>query len=131
MSSEGVPRTNVVDLRRWREEKERRRAASAAAPEPPPERISWPYRILALVSGVGFFAFGILLCALVLLVRGEHLPWYSLASLLLLTVPLGLAIALFGVGLAGRGLSGVDWTRSSWSRLNGWLDRRARGRRIA
>jgi hypothetical protein len=127
MSGEGVPKAKVVDLRRWREEKERRRAASPAAPGMlPPERTSWPYRILALISGVGFLAFGALLGSLVLLVRGEGLPWYSLVSLLLLTLPLGLAIALFGVDLAGRGLSGVDWTRSSWTRLNGWLDRRAR-----
>jgi len=120
MSSEEAPKANVVDLRRWREEKERRRKPS----EPPPPRISWPFRILAVISGAGFLAFGAFLCSLVLLVRGE--PWYSLVSLLLLTLPLGLAIALFGVDLLGRGLSGRDWTRASWNRFNGWLDRRAR-----
>jgi hypothetical protein len=128
MSSEGAPKAKVVDLRRWRQERERRRKTAATeAGLPPPERISWPFRILALISGVGFLAFGAFLSLLVLLVRGERgLPWYSLLSLLLLTLPLGLGIALFGLDLAGRGILGRDWTRASWHRLNGWLDRRAR-----
>ena len=129
--NEGPPKAKVVDLRRWREERDRQRKAGAASAEAPAgapfEPIPWPFRLLALISGAGFLAFGLFLVALVLWVRGEEdLPWYSLGAFLLLTLPLGLASALFGIDLVGRGLLGRDWTRPSWMRLSAWLDRRAR-----
>ena len=127
MSSKGAPEAKVVNLRRWREERGRLPAA-AQAEHPPPARLSWPFRILALISGVGFLAFGAFLGLLAVLVRGEEgMRWYSLLSLLLLTLPLGGAIALFGLDLAGRGLSGRDWTQASWHRFRGWLGRRPPG----
>lgn len=128
--SEGAPKAKVVDLRRWREERDRLRKIAAkaeGAAGPPPEPIPWPFRLLALISGAGFLAFGLFLVTLVFWVRGEDgLQWYSLGTLLLLTLPLGLGIAVFGIDLLGRGLLGRDWTRASWTGLNAWLDRRAR-----
>lgn len=138
MSSEGLPKAKVVDLRRWKEERDRRLRAAGNPPEdprhaepgpaPPPDRISWPFRVLALVSGTGFLAFGLLLSSLVLLFEGEGggLPWYFLTVFLLMVVPLGLSLAFFGIDLAGRGLLGRDWTEALWSRVTERLDRRLR-----
>jgi hypothetical protein len=118
-----------VDLRRWREERDRRLRQAAAEVEPTAQpaldRISWPFRILALIGGTGFLAFGAFLGALPWLIRtgGGGGAWSAVELLLLLV---GGAIALFGIDLAGRGLLAREWTRSFWQGISGWLDRRAR-----
>ncbi|HYX23504.1 MAG TPA: hypothetical protein VFC23_05070, partial [Thermoanaerobaculia bacterium] len=74
MSREGAPRSNVVDLRRWREERDRRLRAAAAEAEGavrPPDRIDGRYRLLALVAGLGFIAFGGFLGLLFLMLHRE------------------------------------------------------------
>lgn len=127
MSSENAPPGKVVDLRRWREERERRlRQDEDFAADSPPERIGWFYRGLALVSGLGFLAFGVLLALLPWLIPGGAGEPVSVAFLpfLLLLVSLGFALALFGVDLLGRAFVGREWTRELWGRVTGWLDRR-------
>ena len=120
MSREGAPRANVVDLRRWREERDRRlRAADATAgktADAPPERIDGLYRTLALFAGLGFVAFGAFLILIFSLMRREEglLAW-ALASVLL--VGLGITTALFGIDLAVRGIVGREWTRPLWDRI--------------
>ncbi|HEX3554378.1 MAG TPA: hypothetical protein VIA62_14225 [Thermoanaerobaculia bacterium] len=130
MSREGTPRSNVVDLRRWREERDRRLRAAAAAADAeatagrPPDRIDGLYRLLALVAGLGFIAFGGFLGLLFLMLhREEGVVAWLLAAVLLLG--LGGATALFGIDLAVRGILGREWTRPLWERLRAALDRRA------
>jgi hypothetical protein len=127
MSRESAPRSNVVDLRRWREERDRRLRAVAAEAEKAtaePDRIDGLYRVLALVAGLGFVAFGAFLVFLFLMIhREEGLAAWILAGVLL--VGLGGATALFGFDLAVRGIVGREWTRPLWLRLRAGLDRRA------
>ncbi len=130
MSHEGVPRSNVVDLRRWREERDRRLRAAAAeadaagAATRPPDRIDGLYRLLALVAGLGFIAFGGFLGLLFLMLhREEGMVAWLLAAVLLLG--LGGATVLFGIDLAVRGILGREWTLSLWEHVRAALDRRA------
>lgn len=127
MSSENAPSGKVVDLRRWREDRDRRlRQDEELAAESPPERIGWFYRALALVSGLGFLSFGVVLALLPWLIplgAGEP-PSVAFLPFFLLLVSLGFAIALFGVDLLGRAFVGREWTRELWERVTGWLDRR-------
>jgi hypothetical protein len=134
MSREGAPRANVVDLRRWREERDRRlraaadaSAAAAAADKAAagqPERIDGIYRTLALFAGLGFMAFGAFLILLFSMMRREDgVVTWALASILL--VGLGVTTALFGIDLAVRGLVGREWTRPLWDRIRAGLDRYA------
>jgi len=127
MSREGAPRSNVVDLRRWREERDRRLRAAAAEAEGavrPPDRIDGRYRLLALVAGLGFVAFGGFLGLLFLMLHREDgvVAWAFAAVLLL---GLGGATALFGIDLAVRGILGREWTRPLGQHLRAALDRRA------
>lgn len=114
-----------MDLRRWREERERqlRQAAEAElATAPAPDGISWPFRILALLGGIGFLAFGTFLASFPWLIRigGGGGAWSAFELLLLLV---GGAIALFGVDLIGRGFRGRELRdtipRGSFSRRGG------------
>lgn len=122
----------VVDLRRWREERDRRLRAAAEEPEltstRAPDRIAWPFRVLALIAGLGFAACGGFLGSLPVLFRaGEGLtPWPTRLVLLLIVFPLGVGMALFGIDLIGRGFVGRDWTAALWERVRAFLDRRAR-----
>ena len=114
----GALPSNVVDLRRWRQERDRLRLAAAEvelAGEAGTGRISWPFRILALLGGLGFLAFGTFLAGVPWLLRlgGGGGAW-SLYELLLLL--LGGAIALFGVDVAGRGFGGREWLGPLWHR---------------
>ena len=58
MSRNDAPLAKVVDLRRWREERDRRHRAENEEVElvstRAPDRISWPFRLLALFTGLGF-----------------------------------------------------------------------------
>ena len=112
--------SNVVDLRRWRQERDLRLRQAVAEVELPgeaaPGRISWPFRILALLGGLGFLAFGAFLAGVPWLLRlGSGGGAWSLYELLLFL--LGGAIALFGIDVAGRGLGGREWLGPSWHRL--------------
>lgn len=132
MSSDDAPQAKVVDLRRWREERDRRLRAAAEEVEltstRAPDRLSWPFRGLALIAGLGFAACGGFLGSLpVLLHAGEGpLPWHTRLVLLLIIFPLGIGMALFGIDLMGRGFLGRDWSAALWSRVQAWLDRRVR-----
>src|SRR5436305_7385903 len=132
MSSDDAPRAKVVDLRRWREERDRRLRAGGEEVElasaRPPDRIPWPFRLLALVAGLGFAACGGFLGSLPVLVRATEgpLPWYTRLALLLIVLPLGVGMALFGIDLMGRGFVGRDWMSSLWNRAQAALDRRLR-----
>lgn len=127
MSRESAPKSNVVDLRRWREERDRRlRAATAEEGETAaaPERIDGVYRVLACVAGLGFIAFGAFLLYLFRRIpREEGVAAWALAGVLL--TGLGGATALFGCDLAVRGIVGREWTRPLWLRIRSGLDRRA------
>jgi hypothetical protein len=124
-----VPLAKVVDLRRWREERDRR---LQAAEEPEltssraPDRIAWPFRVLALVAGLGFAAFGGFLGSLPMRAGEGTMPWHTRLVLLLIVFPLGVGMALFGIDLIGRGFVGRDWTAALGERARGFLDRRAR-----
>jgi hypothetical protein len=126
------PQAKVVDLRRWREERDRRLRAAAEEPEitssRAPDRIAWPFRVLALVAGLGFAAFGGLLGSLpVLFHAGDGpMPWHTRLALLLIAFPVGIGMALFGVDLMGRGFMGRDWSAALGRRLRSFLDSRAR-----
>lgn len=128
--AEESPFAKVVDLRRWREERERRlREATGGenlAFEDPPDRIGWFYRVLALVSGLGFLSLGVVLALLPWLIHGSGDEPVSVAflPLLLILVSLGFASALFGVDLLGRAFVGREWMRELGERVTGWLDRR-------
>jgi hypothetical protein len=128
--AEESPFAKVVDLRRWREERERRlREATRGenlAFEGPPDRIGWFYRVLALVSGLGFLSLGVVLALLPWLIHGSGDEPVSVAflPLLLILVSLGFASALFGVDLLGRAFVGREWMRELGERVTGWLDRR-------
>lgn len=130
MSSNDAPLAKVVDLRRWREERDRRLRAAAGEPElastRPPDRISWPFRVLALVTGLGFAFGGGFLAAVPALIRADEgpLPWFTRLSLLLVALPIGIGMALFGIDLVGRGFVGRDWMAALWSRVQAELDRR-------
>src|SRR3954454_8559110 len=132
MSSDDAPQAKIVDLRRWREERDRRLRASAGEPElastRAPDRVAWPFRVLALIAGLGFAACGGFLGSLPVLVRaGEGLmPWHIRLALLLIIFPLGVGMALFGIDLIGRGFVGRDWTTALWERVQAFLNRRAR-----
>lgn len=122
-----------MDLRRWREERDRRLRAEAGeeeevVTEPPPEQVGWFFRTLALVSGLGFFTFGVSLAVLPWLVHGRGDKPVSVAffPILLLLVSLGFASALFGVDLLGRAFVGREWTWELRDRMTGWLDRHVR-----
>jgi hypothetical protein len=112
-----------VDLRRWRQERERqlRQAEAELAVGPAPGRITWPFRILALIGGIGFLVFGTFLASFPWLIRIGGGPSWSVFELLLLLV--GGAIALFGVDLIGRGFRGRELRdtipRGSFSRRGG------------
>jgi hypothetical protein len=126
-----APLAKVVDLHRWREERDRRLRAAAGEPElvstRAPDRIAWPFRVLALIAGLGFAVCGGFLGSLPVLFRaGELLPWHTRLVLLLIIFPLGVGMALFGIDLMGRGFVGRDWTAALWERVQGLLDRRAR-----
>ncbi len=128
-----APLAKVVDLRRWREERDRRLRAASEEPEQTsstraPDRIAWPFRVLALVAGLGFAVCGGFLGSLPVLFRaGEGLmPWHTRLVLVVVVFPLGVAMALFGIDLIGRGFVGRDWTTSLWARVRAFLDRRAR-----
>jgi hypothetical protein len=127
MSRESAPRSNVVDLRRWREERDRRlRAATAETEKAAAEsdRIDGLYRVLALVAGLGFIAFGSFLVFLFTMIhREEGLAAWALAGVLL--VGLGGATALFGFDLAVRGIVGREWTRPLWTWVRSGLDQHA------
>ncbi|MFL6235231.1 MAG: hypothetical protein ACJ76N_19000 [Thermoanaerobaculia bacterium] len=131
-SNDGAPLAKVVDLRRWREERDRRLHAAVEEPElastRAPDRIAWPFRVLALIAGLGFAACGGFLGSLPVLFRaGEGLvPWHTRLALLLIVFPLGVGMALFGIDLMGRGFVGRDWTTALWERARAFLDRRAR-----
>lgn len=125
-----APLAKVVDLHHWREERDRRSRAAAEEPEltstRAPDRIAWPFRVLALIAGLGFAVCGGFLGSLPVLFRaGEPMPG-STRLVLLLVVPLGVGMALFGIDLMGRGLVGRDWTIALWERSRAFLDRRAR-----
>lgn len=128
--AEESPFAKVVDLRRWREEKERRLREQAGiedlAFEGPPDRIGWFYRVLALVSGFGFLAIGIIFSLLPWMIHGGGDAPVSVAffPLLFILVTLGFASALFGIDLLGRAFVGREWTREIGRRVAGWLDRR-------
>jgi hypothetical protein len=130
--NDGAPLAKVVDLRRWREERDRRLHGAAEEPElastRAPDRIAWPFRVLALIAGLGFAACGGFLGSLPVLFRaGEGLmPWHTRLALLLIVFPLGVGMALFGIDLIGRGFVGRDWTTALWERVRAFLDRRAR-----
>ena len=130
MSGENAPLAKVVDLRRWREERARKLRQDedlvSEEGESPPERIGWFYRGLALISGLGFLAVGIILGLLPWLIPGGAGEPASVAFLpfLLLLVSLGFASALFGVDLLGRALVGREWIRELGGRFTGWLDHR-------
>jgi hypothetical protein len=132
MSSDDAPQAKIVDLRRWREERDRRLRASAGELElsstRAPDRIAWPFRVLALVAGLGFAACGGFLGSLPVLVRAGDapMPWYTRVVVLLILFPLGVGMALFGVDLLGRGFLGREWTAAFWNRVQGGLDRRVR-----
>jgi hypothetical protein len=59
-------------------------------------------------------------------VSDASLPWPTRLLLLLFALPVGIAMALFGIDLVGRGFVGRDWMADLWRRTLGWLDRRAR-----
>ncbi|HEX4960751.1 MAG TPA: hypothetical protein VF173_07925 [Thermoanaerobaculia bacterium] len=129
MSREGAPRSNVVDLRRWREERDRRLRAAAAetagaeeeatATARPPQRIDGLYRFLAFAAGLGFVAFGVFLGVLfyLMLHRGEGRVAWAFAGVLLLG--LGGATILLGLDLAIRGIMGREWARPLGARIRG------------
>jgi len=129
--NDDAPLAKVVDLRRWREERDRRLHAVAEEPEltstRAPDRIAWPFRLLALIAGLGFAVCGGFLGYLPVVFRaGEMMPWLIRLVLLLVAFPVGVGMALFGIDLMGRGLVGRDWTGTLWERVRGFLDRRAR-----
>jgi hypothetical protein len=130
--NDDAPLAKVVDLHRWREERDRRSRAAAEEPEltstRAPDRIAWPFRVLALIAGLGFAVCGGFLGSLPVLFRaGEGLmPWHTRLVLLLIVFPLGVGMALFGIDLIGRGFVGRDWTTALWGRVRAFLDRRAR-----
>ena len=129
--NDDAPLAKVVDLRRWREERDRRLHAADEEPEltstRAPDRIAWPFRLLALIAGLGFAVCGGFLGYLPVAVRaGEMMPWLIRLVLLLVALPVGVGMALFGIDLMGRGLVGRDWTAALWGRVRGVLDRRAR-----
>jgi hypothetical protein len=135
MSSNGAPQAKVVDLRRWREERDRRLRTQAAPEEEvelastrAPDRIAWPFRLLAVFTGLGFAVCGGLLGSLPVLlpVTEGTVPWPTRLLVLLFALPVGIAMALFGVDLMGRGFLGRDWMSTLWRRVQGWLDRRVR-----
>jgi hypothetical protein len=128
-SDDDAPLAKVVDLRRWREERDRRARAAGEELEPAsPDRIAWPFRVLALVAGMGFAAFGGLLGSLPVLIHAGDgtLPWPTLLALVLVLFPVGVGIALFGIDLMGRGFLGRDWTTALWTRVQARLDRHLR-----
>ncbi len=129
--NDDAPLAKVVDLHRWREERDRRLRAAVEEPEltstRAPDRIAWPFRVLALVAGLGFALCGGFLGSLPVLFRaGETMPWHTRLVLLLIIFPLGVGMALFGIDLIGRGFVGRDWTTALWERVRAFLDRRAR-----
>jgi hypothetical protein len=135
MSSKDAPQAKVVDLRRWREERDRRLRVQAQPEEEvelastrAPDRIAWPFRLLAVFTGLGFAVCGGLLSSLPVLlpVTEGSLPWPTRLLALLLALPMGIAMALFGIDLMGRGFLGRDWMSTLWRGVQGWLDRRAR-----
>jgi hypothetical protein len=135
MSSDDAPQAKVVDLRRWREERDRRLRAQARVEEPvelvsarAPDRIAWPFRLLAVFTGLGFAVLGGLLGSLPVIIPASDppLPWPTRVLLLLFALPVGIAMALFGIDLVGRGFVGRDWMSDLWHHALGWLDRRAR-----
>jgi hypothetical protein len=128
-SDDDAPLAKVVDLRRWREERDRHARATVEEVEiASPDRISWPFRALALVAGMGFAACGGLLGSLPVLIPagGGSLPWPTRLALVLVLFPLGVCMALFGIDLMGRGLLGRDWTTALWTRVQARLDRHLR-----
>jgi hypothetical protein len=121
--NDDAPLAKVVDLRRWREERDRRLHGAAEEPElastRAPDRIAWPFRVLALIAGLGFAACGGFLGSLpVRFLAGEG-PWHIRLALLLIIFPLGVGMALFGIDLIGRGFVGRDWTTELWERPTG------------
>lgn len=135
MSSNDAPQAKVVDLRRWREERDRRLRGQTAPEDEPelastraPDRIAWPFRLLAVFTGTGFAVCGGLLGSLPVLlpVTESSLSWPMRLLVLLFALPVGIAMALFGVDLLGRGFLGRDWMSTLWRGVQGWLDRRAR-----
>jgi hypothetical protein len=133
MSSDDAPQAKVVDLRRWREERDRRLRSSAAEEAEvlsarPPDRIAWPFRVIALVAGVGFAACGGFLGSLPALLHAGAgpLPWPTRLVLLAIIFPLGVGMALFGIDLMGRGFLGRDWALPLWGRVQAGLDRHVR-----
>jgi hypothetical protein len=134
-SDDDAPLAKVVDLRRWREERDRRRRAAGEEESGveltstrAPDRLSWPFRILALIAGTGFASCGALLASLPLLLHAgdSPLPWSTRLVLVLILFPVGVAMALFGVDLIGRCVVGRDWTAELWSRVQARLDRHLR-----
>jgi hypothetical protein len=135
LSDNDAPLAKVVDLRRWREERDR--CLRAAGEEESdleltstraPDRLSWPFRALALIAGAGFASCGALLASLPLLLHAgdSPLPWSTRLVLVLIFFPVGVAMALFGVDLIGRCVVGRDWTAELWSRVQARLDRHVR-----
>ena len=132
MSRNDAPLAKVVDLRRWREERERRHSAEneevELASTRAPDRISWPFRLLAVFTGLGFAIFGGFLGSLPVILRaGEGpVPWPTRLLLFVVAIPVGIGMALFGIDLLGRGFLGRDWMSSLWDRLQAGLDHRLR-----
>src|SRR3954463_11027717 len=98
MSSKDAPQAKVVDLRRWREERDRRLRARTApedevelASTRAPDRIAWPFRLLAVFTGMGFAVCGGLLGSLpvFLPVTEDTLPWPTRLLVLLFGLPVG------------------------------------------
>lgn len=133
MSRQSVPRSNVVDLRRWREERDRRLAAAAVRERRAaagPDRVSGLYRVLALAAGLGFVSFGVFLGFLFLMTVREQTVTFSRIVIALLLLGPGAGIALFGIDLTVRGLLGREWVLPLRSRVRHVIDL-LRRRRIA
>jgi len=86
------------------------------------ERITWPLRVLSVVGGLLFVAMGVGIMAL--LGREPSLE-------LLVLLPLPLAITLFGIDLAGRGVLGRPWGRRVWKTAGNWVTSRLSAPAIA
>jgi Zn-dependent protease len=99
---------------------EPRRSLLSASTED--ERLTWPLRFLSVVGGLLFLAMGAGIMAL--LGREPSLE-------LLVLLPLPLAITLFGIDLAGRGVLGRPWGRRVWKTASNWVTSRLRAPAIA
>jgi hypothetical protein len=152
VSEQKPPIPPIVDLRRWREARPRRLrtgdpppssshpakltppelaalpALSRTAPLTPgelyPARLGWLWRILAFLGGAMFFAMGAGLLWLFFYWVTRPNPGKTDLAAWFLILPVGSAIALFGLDLLLRGLLGVEWSIRFWLRAGPWLARR-------